>query len=94
MRLICILATISLLVSSVSAECRDKSCMPDSYEFGNDAQFTFYYDNGIGDDTYCQNGRSTVVIWHCEQDERYAEMYGQQISQCSYQIDVYANAIC
>ena len=45
MRLICILATISLLVSSVSAECRDKSCMPDSYEFGNHEQFTFYYDS-------------------------------------------------
>ena len=45
MRLICILATISLLVGSVSAECRDKNCMPESYEFDDGGQFTFYYDS-------------------------------------------------
>ena len=47
MKLFPVLVTFLLLIGSVSAECRDKGCMPDSHEFviGNVTQFTFYYDS-------------------------------------------------
>ena len=45
MRLFSILVTFSLLVGSVSAECRDKDCMPDSYEFGNYGHVDIYYNS-------------------------------------------------
>ena len=45
MRFFSTFIAILLLIGSASAECRNKSCMPDSYEFDNGAQITFYYDS-------------------------------------------------
>ena len=45
MRFFSTLVAIILLIGSASAECRDKSCMPDSYEFDSGAQITLYYDS-------------------------------------------------
>ena len=57
-----------------------------SVDNNGDYWFTFFYDNSIGDDNYCQSRRSSVVIWHmhCSSNYEVAKMYGQQISQCSY----------
>ena len=60
-----------------------------------DKQFIFNYNNGISDDNNCVDGRNTIIIWHCSQDySQDIKMIGQQLSQCSYQIDVFASNIC
>jgi len=45
MRLFSILVVFSLLLGSVSAVCRDKDCMPDSYEVDNYGHVKIYYNS-------------------------------------------------
>ena len=53
-----------------------------------------FYDNGLSDDNLCENGRTTVVIWHCGQDFQDVKMTAQQLDTCKFQVDVFANDIC
>ena len=65
MRFILILVTFSLLLGSVSAECKDKDCMPDSYEFGNYGHVNIYYNSVF------EIGKNWFIIIELNQTEEY-----------------------
>jgi len=65
MRFFSILVTFSLLLGSVSAECRDKDCMPDSYEFGNYGHVNIYYNSVF------EIGTNWFIIIELNQTEEY-----------------------
>ena len=65
MRFILILVTFSLLLGSVSAECKDKDCMPDSYEFGNYGHVNIYYNSVF------EIGKNWFIIIELNQTDKY-----------------------
>ena len=65
MRFFSILVTFSLLLGSVSAECKDKDCMPDSYEFGNYGHVNIYYNSVF------EIGKNWFIIIELNQTEEY-----------------------
>ena len=65
MRFFVLITTILALSGSVSAECKEKECMPDSYEFGNYGYVNIYYNSVF------EIGTNWFIIIELNQTEEY-----------------------